>query len=79
VHHLSAEELADATARHSLLTFGLLLIGGTVLALIFAAWFGQMLEGLFPNGGIAVFATYFAVHIVSLLGVWAVTIRWVRI
>jgi hypothetical protein len=52
------------------------LIGGTVLVVLVAAAFGQMLDRLYPNGGILVFAAYFVVHVGALLGIWTAALRW---
>jgi lipoprotein signal peptidase len=58
-----------------LLKFGVLLIGGTTLAVIFAAAFGNVLDRFYPTGGVVTFALYFIVHIVALSVVWAVALR----
>jgi hypothetical protein len=65
--------------RISLLTFGVLLIGGTLLAVLFAAAVGHVLVEIFPNGGMAVFAAYFVVHVMTLVGVLGAVIRWASI
>ena len=49
----------------------LLFIGGTTLAVIVAAACGEMLERLYPGGGIMIF-----IHVVALSGAWVVAIRY---
>jgi hypothetical protein len=58
-----------------MLRFGVLLIGGTILAVIVAAACGDLLDRLYPSGGILIFAGYFVIHIVALLAVWATALR----
>jgi hypothetical protein len=58
-----------------MLRFGVLLIGGTTLAVIVAAECGKLLERLYPSGGVLIFACYFVIHIVALLVAWAAACR----
>ena len=54
----------------------LLFIGGTTLAVIVTAACGEMLERLYPGGGVMIFAAYFFIHVVALSGAWVVAIRY---
>ena len=58
-----------------MLRFGALLIGGTTLAVIVAAGCGDLLDRLYPNGGVLIFAAYFVIHIVALSVAWAAALR----
>jgi lipoprotein signal peptidase len=59
----------------SLLNFGVLIIGGTILAVIIAAACGNVLDRLYPSSGLLTFAAYFVVHIAALSVAWAVAFR----
>jgi hypothetical protein len=59
-----------------MLRCGLLFIGGTTLAVIIATACGDILDRLFPSGGIIIFAVYFVIHVAALAGALAATIRY---
>lgn len=61
--------------RIQVMRFGALLTIGTVLAVLGALAFGELLGRLYPDGGIAVFLAYYAVHVCACVAAWALALR----
>jgi hypothetical protein len=47
---------------------------GTPVAALGALWFGETLARYYPDGGLWVFLSYYAVHVASLVIVWTLAV-----